>query len=52
MAGESAILGIRYHRDPETAVGFLTRVMLLGQAVAQSTSIYALVIALVLLMMV
>jgi len=52
IAGESAILGIRYHRDPESAVGLLTRVMLLGQAVAQSTSIYALVIALVMLMMV
>jgi len=49
IAGESAILGIRYHRDPESAVGYLTRVMLLGQAVAQSTSIYALVVALVLL---
>jgi len=49
MAGESAIIGIRYHRDPESAVGPLTRIMLLGQAVAQSTSIYALVIAMVLL---
>lgn len=49
LAGESALLGIRYHRDPESAVGYLTRVMLLGQAVAQSTSIYALVVALVLL---
>lgn len=52
MAAESAIMGIRYHRDPEQAVGLLTRVMLLGQAVAQSTSIYALVIALVMLMLV
>lgn len=52
MAAESAIRGIRYHRQPEAAVGLLTRVMLLGQAVAQSTSIYALVIALVLIMQV
>lgn len=51
IAAESAIMGIRYHREPEQAVGLLTRVMLLGQAVAQSTSIYALVIALVLLML-
>lgn len=52
MAAESAIMAIRYHRDPESAVGPLTRVMLLGLAVAQSTSIYALVITLVLLGMV
>jgi len=52
IAGESTFIGIRHHRDPEVAVGLLTRVMLLGMAVAQSTSIYALVIALVLYMMV
>jgi F0F1-type ATP synthase membrane subunit c/vacuolar-type H+-ATPase subunit K len=50
IAAESAIYGIRFHRNPESAVGLLTRVMLLGQAVAQSTSIYALVVALVLIM--
>lgn len=52
LAAESAIIGVRHHRDPETAVGLLTRVMLLGQAVAQSTSIYALVISMVLIMLV
>ncbi len=52
MAAESAIIGVRHHRDPEVAVGLLTRVMLLGQAVAQSTSIYALVVSLVLIMLV
>ena len=52
LAAESAIMGIRYHRDPETAVGLLTRVMLLGMAVAQSTSIYALVVALLLIFVV
>ena len=51
MAAESAILAVRHHRDPDTAVGLLTRVMLLGQAVAQSTSVYALVISLVLIML-
>ncbi|UCF30911.1 MAG: ATP synthase F0 subunit C [bacterium] len=52
IAAESAIIGIRHHRNPEACVGLLTRVMLLGQAVAQSTSIYALVISLVLVMLV
>ncbi len=52
IAAESAIIGVRHHREPEKAVGLLTRVMLLGQAVAQSTSIYALVVALVLIMLV
>jgi F0F1-type ATP synthase membrane subunit c/vacuolar-type H+-ATPase subunit K len=50
IAAESAIRGIRFHHDPEKGIGLLTRVMLLGQAVAQSTSIYALVVALVLIM--
>jgi F0F1-type ATP synthase membrane subunit c/vacuolar-type H+-ATPase subunit K len=49
IAGESTFIGIRYHRDPELAIPLLTRVMLLGMAVAQSTSIYAMVIALVLI---
>jgi ATP synthase F0 subunit c len=52
IAAESAIIGVRHHRDPEKAVGLLTRVMLLGQAVAQSTAIYALVVALVLILLV
>ncbi len=52
IAAESAIIGARHHREPAKAVGLLTRVMLLGQAVAQSTSIYALVVALVLIMLV
>ena len=51
IAAESAIIGVRNHRDPPSSAGLLTRVMLLGQAVAQSTSIYAMVVASVLIML-
>jgi len=51
IAAESAIIGVRNHKDPPSAVGLLTRVMLLGQAVAQSTSIYAMVVAFVLIIL-
>ena len=50
FAAESAIKGIRYHREPEKASGPIMRTLLLGLAVAQSPSVFALVISFVLLM--
>lgn len=50
LAAESAIIGIRHHRDPEKASGPIMRTMLLGLAVAQSPSVFALVISFVLLL--
>ncbi|MDF1536428.1 MAG: ATP synthase F0 subunit C [bacterium] len=50
FAAESAIVGIRHHREPEKASGPITRTMLLGLAVAQSPSVFALVISFVLLL--
>lgn len=50
LAAEHAMIGIRHHRDPEKASGPITRTMLLGLAVAQSPSVFALVIAFVLLL--
>ena len=50
FAAESAIIGIRHHRDPEKASGPITRTMLLGLAVAQSPCVFALVISFVLLL--
>jgi F0F1-type ATP synthase membrane subunit c/vacuolar-type H+-ATPase subunit K len=44
------IVGIRHHREPEKASGPITRTMLIGLAVAQSPSVFALVIAFVLLL--
>jgi len=45
LAAEGAIVAVRYHRDPSRAVAPTTRTMLLGIAIAQSPSIFALVIA-------
>jgi F0F1-type ATP synthase membrane subunit c/vacuolar-type H+-ATPase subunit K len=50
FAAESAMVGIRHHRTPEQASGPIIRTMLLGLAVAQSPSVFALVISFVLLL--
>lgn len=50
LAAESAMVGIRHHRDPEKASGPIMRTMLLGLAVAQSPCVFALVISFVLLL--
>ncbi len=50
LAAESAILGIRHHRQPEKASGPIMRTLLLGLAVAQSPCVFALVISFVLLL--
>lgn len=50
FAAESAIMGIRYHREPEKASGPIIRTMLVGLAVAQSPSVFALVISFILLL--
>ena len=50
FAAESAMVGIRLHRTPEKASGPIIRTMLLGLAVAQSPSVFALVISFVLLL--
>ena len=50
LAAESAMVGIRHHRTPEKASGPIIRTMLLGLAVAQSPSVFALVISFVLLL--
>ena len=49
-AAELAIMGIRHHREPEKASGPIIRTMLVGLAVAQSPSVFALVISFVLLL--
>ena len=50
LAAESAMVGIRHHRTPEKASAPIIRTMLLGLAVAQSPSVFALVISFVLLL--
>jgi F0F1-type ATP synthase membrane subunit c/vacuolar-type H+-ATPase subunit K len=50
FAADMGIVGIRHHREPEKASGPITRTMLIGLAVAQSPSVFALVIAFVLLL--
>lgn len=52
FAAESAIIGVRHHRDPTIAVEMLTRVMLLGQAVCQSPGVFAMIIALALILII
>jgi F0F1-type ATP synthase membrane subunit c/vacuolar-type H+-ATPase subunit K len=49
FAGQAAVMGIACNQDQ---VADITRVMLVGQAVAESTGIYSLVIALVLIFVV
>ena len=51
LALEEANLPLSIGRDPENA-GLLTRTMLIGQAVSESTGIYSLVVALLMLFVV
>ena len=50
FAAESAIIGVRHHREPENATGVITRTMLLGLAVAQSPCVFALVVSFILIL--
>jgi len=52
FAAESAIIGIRHHRDPAAATELLTRVMLLGQAVCQSPGVFAMIISFALILII